>query len=75
LQVLTGAELFKAPEPRVSRIHGISMRRILLFMLLTGLASAQVKVVNPGFEQGELGGVPAGWAVPPAASAGFGVSS
>jgi C-terminal processing protease CtpA/Prc len=50
------------------------MRRILLFLLLAGLASAQVKVANPGFEQGEVGSAPAGWVVPRAgADAGFGV--
>jgi C-terminal processing protease CtpA/Prc len=50
------------------------MRRFLLFLLLAGFASAQIKVANPGFEQGELGSAPAGWIVPPAAAnAGFGV--
>lgn len=50
------------------------MRRIFLFLLLAGLASAQIKVANPGFEQGELGSVPTGWFVPPVATnAGFGV--
>ena len=48
------------------------MKRIGYFTLLTGLAFAQAKVANPGFEQGELGGVPVGWRVPAmVAEAGF----
>jgi C-terminal processing protease CtpA/Prc len=50
------------------------MRRILLSLLLAGVAFAQAKVENPGFEQGELGSVPTGWSFPPAAAqAGFAV--
>jgi C-terminal processing protease CtpA/Prc len=50
------------------------MRRILLLFLFAGIALAQVKVTNPGFEAGELGGVPTGWHVPPVvAQAGFAV--
>ena len=50
------------------------MRRILLSLLLAGVAFAQARVENPGFEQGELGSVPTGWRFPPvAAQAGFAV--
>jgi len=50
------------------------MRRILLSLLLAGVSFAQVEVANPGFEAGELGGVPTGWFVPPmVAQAGFAV--
>jgi C-terminal processing protease CtpA/Prc len=50
------------------------MRSTFLVFLFAGLATAQVKVANPGFEQGESGGAPAGWVVPAAAAnAGFGV--
>ncbi len=45
-----------------------------LVILLAAVASAQVQPANPGFEQGEIGGKPAGWFMPRAASdAGFGV--
>jgi C-terminal processing protease CtpA/Prc len=52
------------------------MHRALLSILLcvvpTGLAFAQVKVANPGFEQASADGVPSGWFVPPVvAEAGF----
>jgi len=50
------------------------MRRILLSLFLAGISFAQVKVVNPGFEAGELGGAPTGWYVPPSlVDAGFAV--
>ena len=50
------------------------MRPILLAVLLAGVASAQAKVANPAFEQGEMGGVPTGWFQPQlAGQAGFGV--
>jgi C-terminal processing protease CtpA/Prc len=49
------------------------MSRILLAWLLAGVASAQVKPANPGFEEGDLGGVPKGWLLPSVvAQAGFG---
>jgi C-terminal processing protease CtpA/Prc len=48
------------------------MHRVCLSLLLAGAAFAQTKLVNPGFEEGELGSVPAGWFLPPdVASAGF----
>jgi C-terminal processing protease CtpA/Prc len=48
--------------------------RTLLLLLLAGVASAQVPLANAGFEQGELGGQPAGWFMPPvAAQAGFAI--
>jgi hypothetical protein len=50
------------------------MRRLLIPVFLAGIAFAQVKVANPGFEVGELGGVPTGWYVPSAVGqAGFAV--
>src|SRR5260221_13582810 len=50
------------------------MRLIVLTVLLAGAAFAQATVANPGFEQGELGGMPTGWFAPPmAAQSGFGV--
>jgi hypothetical protein len=52
------------------------MNRVCLSLLLAGAAFAQSKPVNPGFEQGDLDSVPAGWFVPPVvASAGFGAKS
>ena len=48
------------------------MHRVCLSLLLAGAAFAQTKLVNPGFEEGELDSVPAGWFLPPVvASAGF----
>lgn len=44
------------------------MSRILLPFFLAGLAFSQIKVANPGFEQGELGSVPIGWSVPAVAT-------
>src|SRR5580704_17890024 len=45
---------------------------IPLCLLPVRLMLAQAKVINPGFEQGEVGSVPVGWFLPPvAASAGF----
>jgi C-terminal processing protease CtpA/Prc len=50
------------------------MRHILLSLFLAGISFAQVKVANPGFEAGELGGAPTGWLVPSAVvQAGFAV--
>ena len=49
-------------------------RSIVLSILLTGIALGQANVANPGFEQGELGGVPTGWFISQVAvKAGFGV--
>jgi C-terminal processing protease CtpA/Prc len=51
-----------------------AVTRIILLLLCAGVASAQVRPANPGFEQGELGGQPAGWFSPPlVVQAGFGV--
>src|SRR5271165_7079009 len=48
------------------------MKVIALVVLLGGSVFAQPKIINPGFEQGDLGGVPTGWFVPPVVSqAGF----
>src|SRR6266851_3458808 len=48
------------------------MRRCLLFLFLASMALAQMKVVNPGFEDGDLAGVPNGWHIPKVATdAGF----
>jgi C-terminal processing protease CtpA/Prc len=45
-----------------------------LSILAAGVALGQANVFNPSFDQGELGGVPTGWFVPPVAvKAGFGV--
>jgi C-terminal processing protease CtpA/Prc len=50
------------------------MRRLLLSLFVAGISFAQVKVANPGFEAGELGGAPTGWFMPPeAVQAGFAV--
>jgi CHAT domain-containing protein/uncharacterized protein HemY len=35
----------------------------LAFLTLTGVAQAQTKVANPGFEEGGVGSVPSGWIV------------
>jgi C-terminal processing protease CtpA/Prc len=52
------------------------MHRVCLSLLLASAALAQQKLVNPGFEEGELGSVPAGWFLPPVvASAGFGAKA
>jgi C-terminal processing protease CtpA/Prc len=48
------------------------MRRFLLPVLFGGILSAQVHLANPGFEEGEVGVVPTGWALPSMlAQAGF----
>jgi len=52
------------------------MNRIGLLLLLAASAMAQVKPVNPGFEQGELGAMPPGWSLPTVgATAGFGAKT
>ena len=52
------------------------MHRVCLALFLATTAAAQTKLANPGFEEGELGSVPAGWFLPPVvASAGFTVKT
>src|SRR6476619_4640111 len=51
-----------------------AIMRLPLILLLAATAFAQVKLANPGFEQGVPGSVPTGWIFPPVvADAGFGV--
>ncbi|MEO8371570.1 MAG: S41 family peptidase [Candidatus Solibacter sp.] len=52
------------------------MKSVLLAILLAGAALAQSKFANPGFEQGNAGGVPTGWMLPQMlADAGFGAKT
>ena len=52
------------------------MYRAYISLFLAAAAFAQTKLVNPGFEEGELGAVPTGWFLPPMlASAGFGAKA
>src|ERR1039457_3622685 len=42
-----------------------TMHRVCLSLFLAAAAFSQTTIVNPGFEEGELGSVPAGWFLPP----------